>query len=511
MKPVAVLIVLDGWGVGRQDASNPIYKGELKTFKWLGEHFPVTSLQASGISVGLPWGETSNSEVGHLTIGAGKIIYQYYPRIIMAIRDQSFFQNKALKQAFDHARKNNSAVNLVGLLTKGNVHASIEHMKALVDMGEKEKIPVKLHLFSDGKDTPPHSFDDYIRYVPKEKLTSLMGRYWAMDHNRNYRLTEQAYNALTGEAAAVVSDYAPTVKATYDKNMSEEYFPPMRFTKETPIKDGESIIFFNFREDGIRQLSEAFLLPNFDKFPVKKFENLHISTMTRYEEQFTAPVAFPPDNVSNPLGKVLADNGLRQLRLTETYKYAHVTYFFNGYGEAPYPNEYRILVPSLTVPHLNDRPELMAKGITDRAIAAIQDHSFDFILINYANGDMVAHTGDFDAGVKAAQVIDEEISRLIKVALSTAHPTYIFITSDHGNLEQMMDPMTGRKETQHDPNPVPFHIIGPGFEGRQFMNQEHLHEETLGILSDVAPTILKVLNIPKPPEMTGHNLLEKLL
>jgi len=509
MKPTVVLIVLDGWGVGRRDASNPIYKAELKTFKWLEEHFPVTSLQASGISVGLPWGETSNSEVGHLTIGAGKIIYQYYPRIILSIKDQSFFSNEAFKKAFEHARQNNSAVNLIGLLSKGNIHASVEHIKALIDMGEKENVPVKLHLFSDGKDTPPHSFDDYIRLIPKEKLTSLMGRYLGMDHNRNYRLTEKAYNALVGETATIVDDYAPTVKQAYDRKQSEEFFPPIRFTKETPIKDGESIIFFNFREDGIRQLSEAFILKDFKEFPVKKFENLQISTMTRYEEKFDVPVAFIPDEVLNPLGKVLSDAGLRQLRLTETYKYAHVTYFFNGYGETPYANEYRILVPSLTVPHLNERPELMAKAVTDRALAAIQDHSFDFILINYANGDMVAHTGDMEAGIKAAQVIDEEISRIVKVALDTE--TFVFITADHGNLEQMMDPMTGRKETQHDPNPVPLYLIGPGFEGRQFFNQQKLHEETLGILSDVAPTILKVLNIPIPPEMTGHNLLEKLL
>ncbi len=509
MKPVTVLIVLDGWGIGHNDDSNPMRKAKLPTFDWLYEHFPVTSLQASGISVGLPWGETSNSEVGHLTIGSGKIVYQYYPRITLAIRDNSFFENQAFLQACEHARKNNSAVNIMGLLSKGNVHASVEHMRAMIKLVEDQKVPYKLHIWADGKDTPPKSFEDLIKNVPREKIATIIGRYYAMDHGRNWRSTERAYQGLTTESGEVVNDWKPTLDNLYDQKLSEEFLPPLRLQPGVPIQDNEAIIFCNFREDGVRQIAEAFLLPNFDKFPVKKFQNLFAVTMTRYENTITAPVAFPPDDVKNPLGKVLSDNNLSQLRLAETYKYAHVTYFFNGYEEKPYPNEYRILVPSLTTPKIDEHPEMMATAITDRALAAIQDHSFDFILINYANGDMVAHTGNYDAGIKAAEVIDQEIARILKVALSA--PANILITSDHGNLEEMFNPLTGRYETQHDPSPVPCYLIGPGLEGKKFINQDTYAQETLGILSDVAPTVLHILGVTPPPDMTGHNLLEKLV
>ncbi len=509
MKPVMVLIVLDGWGIGNHDASNPMRQAKMPTFDWLREHFPMTSLQASGISVGLPWGETSNSEVGHLTIGAGKVIYQYYPRIILGIRDQSFFANEALLGACEHARKNNSAVNLMGLLTKGNVHASLEHMLALIKLVEDQKVKYKVHIWSDGKDSPPGTFTEFFKAVPKDKLASITGRYYAMDHAKNWRNTERAYQGFTSEAAELVTDVQPTLDNLREQKLSEEFIPPLRFGPGAPIQDNEAIIFWNFREDGVRQLTEAFLIPDFSMFPVKKFENLHIVTMTRYEDHFTVPVAYPPDEVKNPLGKVLSDNNVSQLRLAETYKYAHVTYFFNGYEEKPYPNEYRILIPSLTIPHLADNPEMMATAITDRAIAAIQDHSFDFILINYANGDMIAHTGNFNAGVKAAEIIDREIGRILKVALAT--PATVLITADHGNLEEMYNPLTGRYETQHDPNPVPCYIFGPGLEGKKFINQDTYEKETLGILSDVAPTILRILGIVPPPDMTGHNLLEKLV
>lgn len=509
MKPVMVLIVLDGWGIGHNDESNPMRQAKMPTFEWLAEHFPLTSLQASGISVGLPWGETSNSEVGHLTIGAGKIIYQYYPRIILSIRDESFYQNAALLSACEHARKNNSAVNLMGLLSKGNVHASIEHMRALIKLVEDQKVPYKIHIWADGKDSSPKTFEEFMLNVPKEKIATITGRYYAMDHGRNWRSTERAYQGLTTESADLVTDWKPTLDNLYEQKLSEEFIPPLRFQAGTPIQDNEAIIFWNFREDGVRQIAEAFILPEFDKFPVKKFQNLHIVTMTKYEDRFTVPVAFTPDDVKNPLGKVLSDNKLTQLRLAETFKYAHVTYFFNGYNETPYEGEYRILIPSLTTPHLASNPEMMASAITDRAIAAIQEHSFDFILINYANGDMIAHTGNYDAGIKAAEVIDREIGRILKVAL--AAPAHILITSDHGNLEEMYNPLTGRYETQHDPSPVPCYLIGPSLEGKKFINQDTYSKETLGILSDVAPTILAILGIKPPPDMTGHNLLEKLL
>lgn len=507
-----VLIVLDGWGLGREDESNPVHMVRPQTFKWLQENYPVTSLQASGISVGLPWGEVGNSEVGHLTLGAGKVVYQYYPRITLAIRDKSFFENAALKDAFAHANKNNSAVNLVGLLSKGNVHASIEHLEALIKMAEQDGVPqVKLHLFADGKDMSPHTLEDMLKLLPQDKLATLTGRYYAMDRESNWNLTEETYKAMTaGGGVDASANFAEVLKANYDRGLNEEFLPPLRFGgEEKNIKDGDAVIFFNYREDSIRQLASSFVDPAFDKFARTDFRNLHVATMTRYKEEWTVPVAFAPDTVKTPLGKVISDAGLTQLRLAETYKYAHVTYFFNGYEEPPYPNEYRVVIPSEPIPHPDEHPEMMASAITDRLIEAIQGRGFGFILVNYANSDAIAHTGNYKASEEAVRVLDRELARVMKIAVNP--DTVVLITSDHGNIEELLDPMTGRAETQHDPNPVPLYLVGDEFRGRKFMNQNNLRGETLGILSDVAPTILEIMKIPKPEEMSGESLVSDLI
>ncbi len=510
-KKTVILIILDGWGIGRNDESNPIHVVAPKSFKWLEENFPVTSLQASGISVGLPWGEVGNSEVGHLTLGAGKVLYQYYPKITMAIRDGSFFENAALKNAFAHAKKNNSAVNLAGLLSKGNVHASLEHIEALLKMAEMEKVEnVRLHLFADGKDSPPQTVEGFLSALPKEKFATLTGRYYAMDRNGSWRLTQAAYDNLTGNAVGqLVSDPTPAIELTFKKGLTEEYLPPLRFGDDKFIRENDAVIFFNYREDSIRQLAEAFIVRDFDKFPVKKFENLYIATMTHYRDDFDAPVAFAADKVEKPLGEVISDAGKNQLRLAETYKYAHVTYFFNGYREPPFKNEYRTLIPSLATAHPEEHPEMMAKPITDRLLEAAQSLAFNFVLVNYSNGDAIAHTANYDAGLQAVRVIDEEIGRLLHVAINPQ--TLLIITSDHGNVEEMLNPTTGLPESQHDANPVPFYLIAPEFRGRKFMNWKSLGTETLGSLADVAPTILEIIGIPKPKDMTGRSLLDSLL
>jgi len=510
MKRTVALIILDGWGIGRNDESNPIHIVKPENFRWLEDNFPTGSLQASGISVGLPWGETGNSEVGHLTIGSGRVVYQYYPRIILSIEDGSFFENPALKSAFEHAKKNNSGINFVGLLTKANVHASIEHLQALIKMAEREKVGnVKLHLFTDGKDSPPHMFEKLIEEIPKEKLATLSGRYYGMDRSQNWEATQRTYDCITGTGGATTDNLAKAIEKNYELNHSEEFLPPLIVSPDKSIQENDSVVFFNFREDSIRQIAESFIMKDFDKFPVKKFENLFIATMTRYEDKFPVAVAFPPDSVENPLGKVLSDAGKTQLRLAETYKYAHVTYFFNGFREPAFKNEYRVIVPSLLAPHPDEHPEMMASSITDRAIEAISNHSFDFILINYANPDTMGHTGNFEAGLKAVKVINDEIGRLLKVCLN--QDTVVIITSDHGNIEEMLDPITGRPETQHDPNPVPFYLIAQEFKNRKFSNWKNLSMDVTGVLSDVAPTIIEIMNIPKPPEMNGESLLQSLI
>jgi len=510
MKRTLVLVILDGWGIGRKDGSNPIHAVKPANLASLEENYPVGSLNASGISVGLPWGEVGNSEVGHLTIGAGRTIYQYYPRITLAIRDESFFSNEALKGVFEHAKKNNSGVNLVGLLTKANVHASIEHLQALIKMAEREKVEnVKLHLFADGKDSQAHTLEKFLEEIPKEKVATLMGRYYGMDRNQNWEVTQRAYDCMTGTRITATKDLAQSIKENYLHNPSEEFLQPINVSPDKFIQDNDAVIFFNFREDSMRQIAEPFIMKNYDKFPVKNFGNLYITTMTRYEQKFPVQVAFPPDTVENCLGKVLSDAGKVQLRLAETYKYAHVTYFFNAYREQAFTNEYRVVVPSLSAPHPEEHPEMMASAITDRAIEAITNRSFDFILINYANGDTMGHTGNFEAGMKAVEIIDGEIGKIIKAGEVQGAVTVI--TSDHGNVEEMISPETGLMETQHDPNPVPIYIVAPEFKGRKFNNWKSLSNEVTGVLSDVAPTILEIMGIPKPPEMNGESLLQSLI
>ena len=505
-----VMIVLDGFGIGRNDESNPIYKVDPPTLKKLAAEYPVTSLQASGISVGLPWGEVGNSEVGHLTLDAGKVLYQYYPKITLAIRDGSFFENKTLKDALAHAKKNGTAVNFVGLLSKGNVHASLEHLEALLKMAEREGVAnVKLHLFADGKDMPPKSIESMLKVLPKDMLATLIGRYYAMDREGNWNLIEEAYKTLTGAEGLKVEDASSVIQANYAKGLNEEFLPAMRFGQsERSIADGDAVVFFNFREDSIREIASAFIEKEFDHFARKGFKDLHVATMTRYKESFTAPVAFEADKVERPLGKIFADRGLVQLRLAETYKYAHVTYFFNGHIETPFTNEYRVVIPSESIPHPDEHPAMMAPAIADRLIDALQGGGFDFILVNLANPDAIAHTGNYKAVEEAIRVIDHVIERVLA---ALPPETALIITSDHGNAEVLIDPMTGRIETQHDPSPVPFYLVHPLLRGRRFINQDHLRDDTGGILSDVAPTILEIMGIPKPPEMNGESLLRNLL
>ena len=286
MKQAALLIILDGWGIGREDESNPIHMANPATFAWLAENYPLTSLQASGISVGLTWGEVGNSEVGHLTLGAGKVLYQYYPKITLAIRDGSFFENSALKQAFAHARENNSAVNFAGLLTKANVHASLDHIKALIEMANREGIArIKLHLWSDGKDSPPQSLESFLKELPQDKIATLIGRYYAMDRNQNWQLTKAAYDTMCGKSGTLTDNPLSIIKDTYQRGLTEEYLPPLRIKPENAVEDNDALIFFNYRNDSVRQITEAFTASAaFNKFPVTPWKNLFIATLTPYDE-----------------------------------------------------------------------------------------------------------------------------------------------------------------------------------------------------------------------------------
>lgn len=511
MRRTCVLLVLDGWGIGKKDLSNPLNTKKPNTIESLRLEFPSGSLQASGIAIGLPWEEEGNSEVGHLTLGAGKVLYEHYPRITIAIREGTFFKNTALLGAVNHAKTNGSRLHFVGLLTAGNVHASLTHLEALLELAKREGLEnVALQLFTDGKDSPPKSALELLKKLDATPLlASVSGRYYAMDRDRHWDRTERTYRVLVGQGDAVESAEA-AVRAAYQRNLSDEFVPPTRVGAEPRgIQSNDAVVFFDFREDSMRQVVEAFLKPGFDAFPVEPLENLYVASMTRYEERFTNPVAFPPERVEEPLGKVLSDAGKIQLRVAETEKYAHVTYFFNGYKDQPFKNEYRVLIPSKNVPRHDEHPEMMTKEITDRVLQAVEEGGYDFILANFANPDIIAHTGNFEAALKAIETVDQNVGRIAQSVL--AANAILIITSDHGNVERMINPLLGTPETKHDPNPVPVCLIAKEYaRPRDPHDVEQGEKVSLGTLADVAPTILDLLGVPKPKEMTGQSLMPVL-
>lgn len=523
MKRTVILTILDGWGTGPKDISNPLTKAHLPTIEEIKSRWPFANLQASGIAVGLPWGEEGNSEIGHLTLGAGKVLYQHYPRITLAVRDKTFFQNKVLRDAFEHAKKNNSSLNLLGLLSKGHVHSDYEQLVSLIEFACQENVQkINLHLFTDGRDSPPQSgvslikklLEDIKKYGDVVKIATIAGRYYAMDRDKHWDRTDRAYQALVDSSSTTIAEnWEEIFKKAYAEghSQSDEFIVPTIVNPQGLIQSNDALIFFNFRKDRIRQLLEPFVNSNFSNFRRKPLENLKIVSFTPYGDEFdSVPAAFPPESVEKPLGAVLSENNKLQLRIAETEKYAHVTYFFNGLREEPFSNEYRILVPSRNVPFHDEYPEMRAKEITIRAVGAIQEIAYDFILINYANADMVAHTGNFEAAIKAAEIVDQELSKLKAAALS--QNAILIITSDHGNIERMLDPLTGEIETKHDPSPVPIFLVAKEFEMIKSEAQIDLAEKNvIGMLSDVAPTILEFINISPPPEMTGKSFVKFLL
>ncbi len=515
MRRTYTLVILDGWGIGKHDESNPIFGAHPENIRFIEENFPVGGLQSSGIAVGMPWDEEGNSEIGHLTIGAGKVFYQHYPRISLAIENESFFQNPALKKTFAHARTHGSAVHLVGLVGEGIVHSALKHLSALIEMAKREKCEkLFIHVFTDGRDSAPHSAIPIIKKIIEETKTqgvgtvvSVSGRYFAMDRDKHWERTSEAYAVLTGTTP--VDTFPEGIEKAYTANTNDEYVVPFVIAgNEHPIRDNDAVFFFNFREDRMRQIVQAFADPSFSEFPVKKFENLFIATMTEYKTSITVQgVAFEKEIVKHPLGEILSRAGKTQLRIAETEKYAHVTYFFNGLREEPFPNEYRVLIPSKNIARHEEHPEMMATAITDRAVLAMNEGAFDFILINYANADIVAHTGKYDATLKAIQTLDKEIGRLLRSTLEGNH--VLVITSDHGNAESVINLQTGEEETKHNANPVPFYVVAKELAEKK-EGPYPFRIPTIGIISDVAPTLLSFMGIPKPEEMTGQNLMEQI-
>ena len=516
-KPV-ILIVLDGWGIGEKDEGNAIFNANLPTIDKLNQYYPHTALQASGISVGLPWGEPGNSEVGHMTMGAGKVIYQSMPRITMAIQDKEFFKNPVFLKAIKNAKTNNSSIHIMGLLGRGTAHSSINHLYALLELMQQQKMKkVFIHVFTDGRDSPPTSGVELIKELQIKinrygvgKIASICGRYFAMDRNNNWDRTQKSYNAMVKGIGNKTEDPQQYLRESYKKEIFDEYIEPaVVYHNEKPvgsIKDGDSVIFFNYREDRARQITKAFSVPSFSKFPVEPMKKLFFVAMTQYEANLPVEIAFPPIKIEGCLGKVLSEHNLKQLRIAETEKFAHVTYFFNGGKEKPFPGEDRIIVPSKNVSTFDKCPEMSAREITQKVLDNIKKDYYDFILINFANSDIVGHTGNEKAAIQAIETVDGCLEKIIKETL--LKQGCLLITADHGNVEKMIDPKTGEKDTEHTTNPVPLWYVTTDNNYRNPQEEKPL--QVAGLLSDLAPTVLDILHIKEPDDMTGESLLPVL-
>ncbi len=524
-KPV-VLISLDGWGASGIIDGNAIEQANTPVMDGLYQKYPFTFVEASGISVGLPWGEVGNSEVGHLNLGAGQVVYQNLPRIQIAIQDGSFHKNEHFLGAIQHAKDNDSDLHLVGILSNGGVHGHMDHCFELLKIckAQKFKKRVFVHAITDGRDTPPAVADQFIKQlldVMKKlkvgQLVSMVGRYYAMDRNNNWDRTKLAYELMTKGLGLQFRDPQEAIKELYSRDMKDEELQPTVITdrKQNPlavIKDNDAVIFWNYRPDRARQLTQAFVLDDFSGFERAKLQNLKFVTMMEYEAGLPVDVAFPPQIIREPVGRIVADAGLKQLRLAETEKYAHVTYFFNGGSEEELKNEDRVLIPSPNVATYDLQPEMSAPEIGDRAVKEIKSGKYDFILINFANADMVGHTGKFEPAKKGIEAVDTAIGKIVDAAL--AEGGAVVITADHGNAELMKDPLKGSEVKEHSTGVVPVIVVEQS-RARELDPQSaqtlRRQPNPVGILADVGPTVLELLGLQPSEEMTGRSLLNDLM
>jgi 2,3-bisphosphoglycerate-independent phosphoglycerate mutase len=498
--------VLDGWGYRPESEGNAIAMANVPTWDKLWAKAPRTLLQASGEAVGLPAGQIGNSEVGHLNLGAGRVVMQDLVRISHAISNGEFFRNPAFIAACDQVKQNNGTLHLVGLVGSGGVHAIDTHLLALLDLAEREKVPrVAIHAMLDGRDTMPRSGLAYLVELlahakGRAVLASVGGRYFGMDRDHRWERTEKWFRAAAEGTGPRATDPLALVADAYNRNVTDEFIEPTTIVDQSgeplaPMRDGDAVICFNYRSDRMRQIVRLLTDPDFKGFDVSRRPKLLVVTMTQYDQTFNVPIAFPPQSMARILGEVLSAAGLTNLRTAETEKYAHVTYFFNGGLETPYPGEERRLVPSQKVATYDLAPEMSAFGITDVLTSAIRGREHDFVLCNYANADMVGHTGSIPAILKAVETVDQCLARVVAAAEEVG--ARLLVTADHGNCEMMIDPATGGPHTAHTTNPVPFLIVDS--DGKHGLRDG-------GALCDVGPTILRLLGLEQPSEMTGRDL-----
>lgn len=536
-----LLIVLDGFGIAQPGPGNAIDQANPETINGLFRMYPNTRLTASGEAVGLPPGEVGSTEVGHLNIGAGRIIYQSLPRINLSIADGSFYKNEALLGAVSQVKKNSSDLHIIGLVGAGTVHASMDHLYALLFLCKEQGVErVYLHMITDGRDSPPRAALNYIENVkqkietmPHVQIASVMGRYYAMDRDKRWERIKTAYECLTIGNGRQAKNCSDAINASYTNNLSDEFIEPTNIVDDLNkpvglVKQGDAVIFYNFRIDRPRELTKAFVLDDFehnanatsyDPYVTKyfkkhlkdeevfsppftrgkKIDDVYFVTMTEYERELPVHVAFPPHVIQMPLGRLISEKQMPQLRMSESEKERFVTFYFNGLRETAFPLEERIIIPSPRVATYNLKPEMSAPEITDVLIKKMFEQKYRFILVNFANPDMVGHTGDLQAGISAIKALDTCLAKIVATADKTNYT--LLVTADHGNIEQMINPDTNMASTEHTNNPVPFIAVNKQFLGKTLKLQS-------GILADIAPTVLYLLGLPKPHDMTGRNLLE---
>ena len=505
------LIIMDGFGERKDSEGNAVKLAGTPHISALEAEYPMTFIGASGMSVGLPDGQMGYSEVGHLNIGAGRIVYQELTRITKAIQDGDFFQVKEFNDAIDNCLKNGTDLHLFGLLSDGGVHSHNEHLYALVELAKKRGLDrVYIHCFMDGRDVPPDSGKGYMEQLEAKlqeigvgKIATVSGRYYAMDRDNRWERVQKAYDAIAKSEGEFNESAVAAMQASYDAGVMDEFVLPTVITQNgqpvARVKKDDSIIFFNFRPDRAREITRTFIDPEFSGF-AREYFPVYFVSMTQYDKTFpNIHVAYKPQTLENTLGEYLSKNGVKQFRIAETEKYAHVTFFFNGGVEQPNPGEDRVLIPSPKVATYDLQPEMSAYEVTEKAVERIKSGEYGVMILNFANPDMVGHTGVLEAAEKAVRTVDECVGKVVDAILSVGGQ--VIITADHGNSELVIDPATGGPFTAHTTNPVPFILVGKDWKGAK------LRED--GILADIAPTMLDMMDLPKPKEMEGTSMIVK--
>ena len=507
-KKLTMLMILDGFGKNPKKEGNAIELAKTPNIDKLMKENPTTTIYTSGLHVGLPEGQMGNSEVGHTNIGAGRIVYQELTRITKSIEDGDFFSNEELCKAIENCKKNNSKLHIMGLLSDGGVHSHQRHLFAVLELAKRKGFEdVYVHCFLDGRDTPPASAENYILKLEEKmkekdlgKIATISGRFYAMDRDKRWQRIQKAYDAMVKGEGVKATSAVMAIEASYQKEVFDEFVEPtVIYNGEKPvatIDNNDSVIFFNFRPDRAREITRTIVDKSFSEFETKDL-NVHFVCFTQYDETMpNVEIAFKPTNLKNTFGEYISKKGLKQLRIAETEKYAHVTFFFNGGNEKQYEGEDRILVPSPKVETYDLKPEMSAYEVTEKVVEQIENEKYNSIILNFANPDMVGHTGSLNAAIKAVETIDECVGKIVDAVKKVQG--VLLITADHGNVEQMIDYKTGEPHTAHTTNPVPLILIG--------MGEKKLKE---GKLADLAPTMLDIMELDKPEEMTGESLIEK--